>query len=150
MSPVMQKGRAVVLGRNRIIGGRGYRLERRHRQLEAAGRPVIGSHLAGHQNRALLTQAPGMVKQLLRNIRFKNGTLQRPRSVANLKKDQLATRALAPNPTPDLDLTPAMRADIADSCPMHGRDLEADPPSGNRYLGDNAEHHFSGRGHWTA
>src|SRR6185503_2397255 len=119
MPVVHQELRAVFLWGYRIIVSDLQDFDAGHIKLVAAGRALIGSNPARHNDRGFLGELFEIVPHLLRDVLLKDDALNDSRTVAYLRKDQLAARSAVVKPSLDHHLFTDMRGDIPNVCLIH-------------------------------
>src|SRR5947208_6328475 len=105
MAVIEEKGDAVLLRRDRILGGALDDVDIRHAELVSDRSARVGAHHAGHLERGFLRQVVGERERFLRHVGLREDALDRAGPVAYLEEVELAARAAARGPRP-----PAPRA----------------------------------------
>jgi len=134
---VHQEVGAVLLGRDRIVGGGSEDLDRLHAELHSARRPTLGANRAGDANGRFLRHLIGRFPRLFADFFLENDALQITAAIADDRKNQLAGGSLVVQPPIDGDLFSDMLRKLFDSNVGHkGWRLYADGRVGNFRAGD--------------
>src|SRR5207237_10079598 len=108
---IEEKGDAVLLRRDRILGGALDDVEIRHAELVSDRSARVGAHHAGHLERGFLREVIGERERFLRHVGLREDALDRAGPVAYLEEVELAARAAAGEPSaPAPPAAPAPRA----------------------------------------
>ena len=135
MTPIEKKRRAVLLGRDRILVGRGHDPDLFDLELEPARRSLIGIHVPGHRQRGLLRQVLCLLEDLWGQIRPEGRALHRPGPIPDLQEQELPARPLSREPTPDRDHLSGMGCDLRNVRHHHGRVKGAHRPNCQGFRG---------------
>src|SRR5437870_10184349 len=100
MAVIEEKGDAVLLRRDRILGGALDDVDIRHAELVSDRSARVGAHHAGHLERGFLRQVVGERERFLRHVGLREDALDRAGPVAYLEEVELAARAAAGEPAP--------------------------------------------------
>src|SRR5207249_9953756 len=98
MAVIEEKGDAVLLRRDRILGGALDDVEIRHAELVSDRSARVGAHHAGHFERGFLREVIGERERFLRHVGLREDALDRAGPVAYLEEVELAARAAARQP----------------------------------------------------
>ncbi len=119
MAVLHQERGAVLLERDRVLGGDLDDLDLLHGQLEAARGPLVLADSAPDDNRGLLGQPVELLEEERVLLGAEGGRLDDPRAVADEEEADLARRALVVDPAADLDVLAVVGGDVLDVDPFH-------------------------------